>query len=311
MTYQTRLGLAILSAGLLSAASPARVESSGEGEPLKKLMDGNKRYLDIKYAHPHQTKYRRDLIAKGQHPFAIVLSCSDSQVPPEVIFDRGLGDLFVVRVAGNIADDAVIGSIEYAAEHLHVPLLMVLGHERCGAVDATVKGGKIPGHISSLTKAIGPAVERVKGKPGDPVDSAVRANVEMVVEQLKTSKPILAELIHEGKLKVAGARYDLDTGVVELLTGANSKSAASDTAETSHRVTAHPVVSTPDHHEDKSKAAASAAPKPIEAAQPSHAAPASHAAPPSHKVTTQPVLSLPDDDDKPKAAAPAVPKAKH
>ncbi len=297
MTLQTRLGLAILSAGLLSAASPARVESSGEAEPLNKLMDGNKRYAAVKYIHPHQTKYRRDLMAKGERPFAIVLSCSESRVPPEVIFDRGLGDLFVVRVAGNIADDAVIGSIEYAAEHLHVPLLMVLGHERCGAVSATVKGGKIPGHISSLTKAIGPAVEMVKGKSGDPLDNSVRANVEMVVEQLRTSKPILAGLIQEGRLKVAGARYDLDTGVVELLTGAKPKSAAGVPAQASHKVMAHPV-SAPDD-EDKPQGAASAGPKRIETAQP------------SRKVTAQPVLTLPDDHDEPKAATPASPKAKH
>ncbi len=218
MTNITRLGVAILAVRLLGAASPARVESAGEADPLTRLMAGDQRSMEIHYMHPHQTKYRRELMAKGQHPFAIVLSCSDSRVPPEVIFDRGLGDLFVIRVAGHIVDDAVVGSIEYAAEHLHVPLVMVLGHERCGAVEATVKGGEIPGHISSLTNAIKPAVEKTKGMPGDPLDNAVRANVEMVVEQLRTSKPILSELIHEGRLKVVGARYDLDTGVVELLT---------------------------------------------------------------------------------------------
>jgi carbonic anhydrase len=284
MTNLIRLGLTMLSAGILSAASPSRVESAPEADPLKRLMEGNKRYVDIKYAHPHQTKYRRDLMAKGQHPFAIVLSCSDSRVPPEVVFDRGLGDLFVVRVAGNIADDAAIGSIEYAAEHLHAPLLLVLGHERCGAVDATVKGGEVPGHIGSLTRAIAPAVEKAKGKPGDLLDNAVRANVEMVTAKLAASKPILAALVHEGKLKVAGARYDLDTGVVELLTGEASKVEEHEPAphavksEAKHAPKAEARREAGDERKAEPKTEAKPAPKPV-----------------------QPAITVPDEHEKPAA----------
>ena len=137
-------------------------------------------------------------------------------MPPELVFDQGLGDLFVVRVAGNILGDAVLGSIEYAAQNLNVPLVMVLGHERCGAVTAAVKGGKVAAHIDSLVKAIQPAVEQAKGKSGDLLDNAVRANVQMVVEQMSVSEP-LADLVKSQKLQIVGGRYDLDTGTVEII----------------------------------------------------------------------------------------------
>jgi carbonic anhydrase len=117
---------------------------------LQKLMTGNKRYYEGNLTHPNQTKVRILEVAKGQHPFAIILGCSDSRVPPEVIFDQGIGDLFIIRVAGNIIDNNALGSIEYAVEHLGVKLVVVLGHEKCGAVDATVKGGEAPGHIKYL-----------------------------------------------------------------------------------------------------------------------------------------------------------------
>jgi carbonic anhydrase len=183
----------------------------------QKLIDGNKRYLDAQLSHPNQTDQRRTEVAKGQHPFAAIVSCSDSRVFPEIIFDQGLGDLFVIRLAGNILDDAALGSLEYAVEHLGVKYIMVLGHERCGAVDAAVKGGEIPGHIGSLVKAIQPAVEKVKNLPGDLLDNAVRANVTMVVQQLKSSGPIIEELVKKGALTIAGARYDLDDGEVKIL----------------------------------------------------------------------------------------------
>jgi carbonic anhydrase len=138
-------------------------------------------------------------------------------VPPEVIFDQGLGDLFVIRVAGNVLDDIVVGSVEYAAAHLHTPLIVVLGHARCGAVGATVAGGELEGHLPSLAEAIQPAVDQVQGLPGDLVDNAVRANAKMVAEQLKSSHPVLSELVNAGALKIVAARYDLDTGLVELL----------------------------------------------------------------------------------------------
>jgi carbonic anhydrase len=186
-------------------------------EVLQELMNGNKRYVAAQFAHPNQTVERRVEVAKKQHPFAIVLGCSDSRVPPEIIFDQGLGDLFVIRVAGNVVDDVVIGSIEYAAEHFNAPLIMVLGHKRCGAVEATINGGEAPGRIGSLVEAIKPAVEKAKSQLGFLLDNAVKVNISMVVDRLKSSQPILANLIREGRLKIVGAHYDLDTGVVNII----------------------------------------------------------------------------------------------
>jgi len=183
----------------------------------QKLMDGNKRYVEAGPLHPGQTAERRAEVARGQHPFAVIVSCADSRVPPEILFDQGLGDLFVIRLAGNILDDAALGSLEYAVEHLGVKYIMVLGHERCGAVEAAVKGGKAPGHIGSLIKAIQPAVDKARSQPGELLDNAVRANVTMVVRQVKSSAPILKERVEKGDLTVVGARYDLDDGVVAIL----------------------------------------------------------------------------------------------
>lgn len=199
--------------GTAAAKEATRITSD---QALATLMAGNKQYASAKLTHPNQTPERRTELVKGQHPFAVILSCSDSRVPPEVIFDQGLGDLFVVRVAGNVVDDIALGSIEYAAEHLGTPLIVVLGHEKCGAITATVEGGKAPGHIDAVVRALKPAVEKVKDQPGDKVENAAKANIGLVVEQLKTSRPILAELVKNGKLKIVGARYDLDTGLVDI-----------------------------------------------------------------------------------------------
>lgn len=182
------------------------------------LKAGNQRYVAHKQTHPNQTEQRMTELATGQHPFAIVLGCADSRVPPEIIFDQGLGDLFVIRVAGNIVDDAIAGSIEYAVEELNVPLLVVLGHERCGAVTAAVKGGEVPGHISTLINAIKPAVKSVKGLPGDLVENSVKANIKIVVSKLKSTQPIVSQLVKSNKLKIIGGRYDLDRGKVDLIT---------------------------------------------------------------------------------------------
>ena len=184
---------------------------------LEKLMRGNQRYVAHKLRHPHQTGLQMEEVAAGQHPIAIILGCADSRVPPEIIFDQGLGDLFVIRVAGNILDDAILGSIEYAAEEFGVGLVMVLGHERCGAIAATVKGGEILGHISTLVNAILPALQNLEPFPADPIEMAVRANVQWVVQQLRRSEPILTSLLEVGKLKVVGARYDLDDGEVQII----------------------------------------------------------------------------------------------
>jgi carbonic anhydrase len=144
-------------------------------------------------------------------------------VPAEIVFDQGLGDLFMVRVAGNVASSGeVLASIEFAVAELQVPLVLVLGHKRCGAVtaavDAVVRGSVAPGHIGSLVDAIRPAVARVQGALGDMLDNAVRANVELVVAQLARSEPILAPAVREGRLRITGARYDLDTGQVDIIT---------------------------------------------------------------------------------------------
>lgn len=184
---------------------------------LNELKTGNAHHVRHQYQHPHETLARlRELVA-GQHPHAEILSCADSRVPPELIFDQGLGDLFVVRVAGNIATDAEIGSLEYGAEHLHISLLVVLGHESCGAVTAAVQGGKTEGHISTLVNLIKPAVDKSRGMPGDPVANAVRTNVQLVVQQLRSSTPVLSELVAHGKLKIVGGVYSLATGEVTWL----------------------------------------------------------------------------------------------
>lgn len=186
-------------------------------QALERLMAGNSRYVTSKQEHPDQTRERRIELRAGQHPFAVILGCADSRVPPEVIFDQGLGDLFVIRVAGNVLDDIILASLEYAELHLHAPLIMVLGHSGCGAVQATISGAGDEGHLSSLTSAIGPAMVTAKNQAGDLVNNTARANAIMVADQLKLSGAHFSELVESGKLKVMGAFYDLETGSVEIL----------------------------------------------------------------------------------------------
>jgi len=199
------------------AATPQASKISPD-EALAKLLEGNKRFVEGKATYPHLDAARKAESAKGQAPFAAVISCSDSRVPPEYVFDVGLGDIFTARTAGNIADDIVIGSIEYAVAVLGAPLLVVLGHERCGAVVATVDGHEVPGKIGQLLHAIQPAVDKVKEKGGDVVDAAVRENVKMTVAHLTETGPILADYVKAGKLKIVGMRYDLDDVKIEVLT---------------------------------------------------------------------------------------------
>jgi carbonic anhydrase len=179
-------------------------------------MDGNKRFVSHKLNHPRQDKIRLTEVAKGQTPFAAVLGCADSRVPSEIVFDQGLGDLFVCRVAGNVATPEEIGSLEFGCLVLKSKVIMVLGHERCGAVDATIKGAQVPGQIASLLDAIKPAVEKTKNQTGDRLESTCKANVLGQMEKLKSS-PVLTQLIQEKKLKIVGGYYDLDTGAVTLL----------------------------------------------------------------------------------------------
>src|SRR5690348_11289699 len=154
---------------------------------LAELKAGNEHHMAHRYQHPHENAERQRQLVSEQNPHAEILSCADSRVPPEIIFDQGLGDLFVVRVAGNVATDTELGSLEYGAEHLHIPLIVVLGHEHCGAVTAAVQAGPPEGHIASLVNLIKPAVDKTRGLPGDPVENAVQENVAMVVQQLRSS----------------------------------------------------------------------------------------------------------------------------
>jgi len=206
---------------LLSLANLSTGQNAGEkitaDSVLAELKTGNKHHVAHRYQHPHETLDRQRQLVSGQHPHAEILSCSDSRVPPEIVFDQGLGDLFIIRVAGNVASDTEIGSLEYGAEHLHIPLLVVLGHESCGAVTAAVQGGPPEGHIAALVDLIKPAVEKTRGMPGDPVANTVRINVEMVVKQLRSSTPILSELVAHGKLRIVGAVYSIETGSVTWL----------------------------------------------------------------------------------------------
>lgn len=202
----------------LVASNPAGVRKSDltPDQALAELMAGNERFVATKRKSPHQDFVRVTEVAKGQAPFAAILSCADSRVVPEILFDQGIGDLFVARVAGNIATIEDIASEEYAVAVLGASLLMVIGHERCGAVDAALKGGELPGVIGSLVTAIRPAVEASEGQPGDRLANAVKANVRVQVRRLQSS-PVIGGLVKQGKLKVVGGYYDLDTGKVELV----------------------------------------------------------------------------------------------
>lgn len=203
-------------AGLPNGSS-ATPQSLNTDAALQKLIEGNQRFVEHKPQYPDQSAARLQEVAQAQHPFATILCCADSRVPTEIIFDQGIGDIFDVRVAGNIVTPETLGSIEYAVVLLGTPLLMVLGHERCGAVTAAVQNGSLLGEIGSFVKAIKPAVTRVKDQPGDAVENAVVANVQYQLERLKRSE-LLTEQIKSGKLKIVGGRYDLDTGSVTIIT---------------------------------------------------------------------------------------------
>jgi carbonic anhydrase len=211
------------------AAWSLRPRPAAAGDSLtavEQLAAGNQRFVDGEPIRLRQNLERRSEIAKGQKPFAAIVGCADSRVPPELVFDQGLGDLFVVRCAGNVLGDAALGSLEYAVEHLGCTTIVVLAHERCGAVDAVVKGGKLPGHIAAFVPPIERVVAEAMRRGGDVLDHAVRLNAERIAEDLRTCGPILSEFVHEGKLEVRAARYDLDTGAVEWLDGESANADA-------------------------------------------------------------------------------------
>ncbi len=214
-------------------------------EAISKLKEGNSRFIAGNMQHPHESNddrtymaknsfenagmtflgmtadeaaKRRAELTKSQHPIATIISCSDSRVPPEIVFDQGLGDLFIVRVAGNVINDEGLGSVEYSVDHLGTRLILVLGHQSCGAVKAAretiAAKGKAPGHIQSLVTAIKPAVEATAK---DDLDTTIKANVKNVVQALRSSTPILKAEVDSGKIQVVGGYYSLDTGAVTFL----------------------------------------------------------------------------------------------
>ena len=184
---------------------------------LAELIEGNARFAAGASVHPRQDPERRAVVARGQHPRAAIVACSDSRVPPELVFDQGLGDLFVVRTAGNIIDDLGVASLEYAAVHLGVPLVVVMGHSRCSAVTAAVEGVEAPGRFSAIHEALAPAVEKTKDRPGDAVDAAARENVKSSVTMLESAEGVLKDRIDRGALLVVGAFYDIERGSVEFI----------------------------------------------------------------------------------------------
>jgi carbonic anhydrase len=224
------LGLfAISSAGLFLAGTAGAKEKKSPPKPenvlspdasLKRLLKGNKRYVEGKM-RSHDFKREREALVGGQNPFAAILSCADSRIAPEYAFDSSRGDLFVCRVAGNFASDETTASLEYAVAVLSTPLILVLGHDRCGAVDATIKSLKddkpLPGQIPSLVTAIAPAVKAVASQSGDTLENATRQNVIDNVAKLKSAAPILSAAVDEKRLKVVGGIYRLQNGDVEMV----------------------------------------------------------------------------------------------
>lgn len=206
-----------LAADVKAPPKPQNVVSPDAALDL--LKAGNARYVQG-VTKRHDFKHERDVLATGQNPFAAILSCADSRVSPELAFDSGRGDLFVCRVAGNFANDDVVASLEYAIAVLKTPLIMVLGHSACGAVDATIKslkdGTTLPGHLPSLVTNLTPAVKASADKPGDLLDNAIRQNVAMTVQKLKSAAPIISAQVAEAKVRVVGATYRLADGHVEL-----------------------------------------------------------------------------------------------
>jgi carbonic anhydrase len=187
-------------------------------QALARLRAGNARFVKHQEQHPDISFSRRRALARtGQHPFAVILGCADSRVPPELVFDEGLGDLFVIRDAGNVIDDQVLGSIEYAVEHLGVRLVVVLGHEQCGAISAAVAGGEAPGHIKAVVDSLKPAVDQTAGQPGDHVHNCVLANARRAAGQIRESEPLLKHATAHGQLMVVAADYDLESSKVIFL----------------------------------------------------------------------------------------------
>jgi carbonic anhydrase len=221
--------LAASTVGLLLGSAAGAKEAKTPPKPqnvlspdasLERLLQGNSRYVEG-VSRRHDFKHEREALAGGQNPYAGILSCADSRIAPEYAFDSSRGDLFVCRVAGNFANDETVASMEYAVAVLGVPLLLVLGHDSCGAVDATIKSLKdnttLPGHMPSLVTAIAPAVKAVSQQGGDTLGKAIRQNVIDNVAKLAAATPILSAAVEQKKLRVVGGIYRLKDGKVEMV----------------------------------------------------------------------------------------------
>jgi carbonic anhydrase len=189
-------------------------------QAIERLLAGNRRYVKGTMKR-HDFSTERQSLALGQNPYAAVLGCADSRIAPEFAFDASRGDVFVVRVAGNFLSNDGLASLEYTTAVLKTPLLVVLGHEACGAVDAVVKvvkkDEKLLGHLPGLIENLRPAVEKAESEPGDILENAIKANVTLTVEKLKAAGPVIAALVEEKKVRVAGAIYRLKTGHVDII----------------------------------------------------------------------------------------------
>ena len=212
-----------LIAGLLVCGeqSEAGTEAAGTAPAaaVERLLKGNQRYTAYAPIHPDESRTRRKELNGGQHPFAVVITCSDSRVSPELVFDQGLGDIFVIRTAGNIMGDIELGSIEYAVEHLQTPLVMVVGHEGCGAINAFVKRQHVSGHLKTIIDSIAaePEVQALQQKGDQVADHFIRANIQHGIQEIIHSSPLIKERIANGTLTVIGGYEHLSDGALELL----------------------------------------------------------------------------------------------
>lgn len=209
--------------GAHPASAATNTTSVSAEEAIERLKSGNQKYVSAPQVCAVDLSNQREKVVKAQTPWATILTCSDSRVLPDLIFGGvGLGELFVARNAGNIVDTSTMGTIEYGVEHLGTPLVVILGHEACGAVTAACsvveKHEKFPGSIGAMVNAIVPAAKAVHGKPGDFVDNTVRENAIRAAAKIATRSRIVSHLVHTNKVKVLAARYDLDSGSVEFLT---------------------------------------------------------------------------------------------
>ncbi len=204
--------LLVLAGGIAIAKDP--VASVSPNAALARLKAGNARFVADAVSKGKPTAARRIATAKSQHPFAIIVGCADSRTSPELIFDQNIGDLFVVRTAGNLVDDHGLGSIEYAVDHLGTRLIVVLGHESCGAVKAAMESATAAGHVNSLVRDIQPAVEAAKGEKGNALTNTVKTNARLMAEKIGKEADLGD---YKSEVRIVAGYYDLDTGVVEWL----------------------------------------------------------------------------------------------